>query len=123
MRNIRSTAGRAIAAATMVLALGACTPREVVGVIFGEHADEAWVVVAGDGTLPCRTGESGGNPEARSPGGGNHGLFQINNVHRSSFEQVTGRPWETGRYEADANTAFAKWLFDRQGWGPWTCKP
>lgn len=64
--------------------------------------------------------ESGLNPAAMSPGGGNHGLFQINNVHSGTFESVTGVPW-SGRYDAEANTRFAKWLFDQSGWGPWAC--
>lgn len=64
--------------------------------------------------------ESGLNPGAVSPGGGNHGLFQINNVHSGKFEAVTGVPW-SGRYDAEANTRFAKWLFDQSGWGPWAC--
>lgn len=64
--------------------------------------------------------ESGLHPGAVSPGGGNHGLFQINNVHRGTFESVTGAPW-SAVYDAEANTIFAKWLHDQQGWGPWAC--
>jgi hypothetical protein len=65
--------------------------------------------------------ESTLNPGAVSPGGGNWGLFQINTVHRSSFEAVTGRPW-SAVLEADANAQFARWLFDQQGWAPWACR-
>jgi len=64
--------------------------------------------------------ESGLNPRAVSPGGGNHGLFQINNVHRGTFESVTGQPW-SAVYSADANTRFAHWLWSQSGWGPWAC--
>jgi hypothetical protein len=62
------------------------------------------------------------NPSAVSPGGGNHGLFQINNVHRSSFEAVTGRPW-SDVYDADANAQFARHLYNGSGWHPWACQP
>lgn len=64
--------------------------------------------------------ESGLNPGAMSPGGGNHGLFQINSVHRGTFEAVTGAPW-SAVYDAELNTRFAKYLHDRSGWGPWAC--
>lgn len=64
--------------------------------------------------------ESGLNPGAMSPGGGNHGLFQINNVHSGTFQSVTGAPW-SARYDAETNTRFAKWLYNQSGWGPWAC--
>jgi hypothetical protein len=57
-----------------------------------------------------------------SPGGGNHGLFQINNVHRGNFEEVTQQPWSEV-YDPYLNTVFAKWLFDQSGWSPWACNP
>ena len=65
--------------------------------------------------------ESSLDPNARSRGGGNHGLFQINNVHARQFTRVTGLPWESARYDADANAHFARWLYDTQGWEPWGC--
>jgi hypothetical protein len=64
--------------------------------------------------------ESGLNPGAMSPGGGNHGLFQINNVHQGSFTAVTGRPW-SAVYDANANAQFARYLYNQSGWGPWGC--
>jgi hypothetical protein len=65
--------------------------------------------------------ESRLDPHARSRGGGNHGLFQINNVHRGDFARVTGVSWANGRYDADANAHFARHLYDEQGWEPWAC--
>jgi hypothetical protein len=65
--------------------------------------------------------ESGLNPRAVSPGGGNHGLFQINNVHARAFTQYTGRPW-ADRYDPFTNSLYAAHLFHQQGWGPWACK-
>lgn len=64
--------------------------------------------------------ESTGNPGAVSPGGGNHGLFQINTVHRNTFKQVTGENFYPGVYNADANGKFAAWLWRQQGWRPWS---
>jgi hypothetical protein len=104
---------RGLLAALGVAALGACTPQAYIEQVFGPASGEATRVAQ------C---ESGLNPEARSAGGGNHGLFQINNVHRGTFEQVTGQPWSEV-YHPYFNTAFAKWLYDQQGWRPWTCKP
>lgn len=97
--------------------LASCTPREAVGVMFGDqghtlHRQASRVV-------EC---ESGWNPDAVSPGGGNHGLFQINGVHRRAFTEVTGRPWGDV-YEPFWNAVYARWLWDRQGWAPWSCRP
>ena len=65
--------------------------------------------------------ESSLDPGARSRGGGNHGLFQINNIHARQFTRVTGLPWESARYDADANAHYARWLYDTEGWEPWGC--
>ena len=59
--------------------------------------------------------ESEGNPNAVSPTN-DHGLFQINVVHRNSFD------WSR-RYDPHVNTAFAASLWSEQGWNPWTCQP
>jgi hypothetical protein len=104
---------RLLAAAAGVLALGACTPQAYINQVFGEHAGEATRVAN------C---ESRMDPSARSRGGGNHGLFQINNVHRRTFSEVTGQPWEAV-YHPYFNTVFARWLYDQAGWGPWACNP
>jgi hypothetical protein len=65
--------------------------------------------------------ESRHDPGAVSPGGGNHGLFQINSVHRAEFEAVTGVSWDAGIYDASLNAQYARALFDQQGWAPWAC--
>lgn len=65
--------------------------------------------------------ESSLNPAAVSVTD-DHGLFQINAPsHRGQFERVTGRPW-SAVYDAEANTIYAKWLYDQQGWSPWACR-
>ena len=93
--------------------LGACNPQEVIDTIFAEDASAATSVA---------TCESGMNPGAVSPGGGNHGLFQINSVHADNFAAVTGKPWEAV-YDPIFNTVYAKWLYDQYGWSPWACQP
>jgi hypothetical protein len=65
--------------------------------------------------------ESRLDPAAVSPGGGNHGLFQINDVHRDDFARVTGVAFVDGRYDPYLNSQFARWLYDAQGWEPWAC--
>jgi hypothetical protein len=94
------------------LLVSACQPKTEIDVAFGPAREAATRVAQ------C---ESGLDPNAVSPGGGNHGLFQINNVHKADFERVTGQPWSK-IYDAHLNTKYAKWLYDRQGWAPWTCR-
>ncbi len=110
---ISTRARRAIAAGIAVIGLGACSPQWYIENVFGPTSDQAIRVARCESTL---------NPRAVSPGGGNHGLFQINNVHRTSFTQVTGQPWSEV-YDPHWNSVFAKYLYDTQGWRPWTCKP
>ncbi len=109
MRRIRTLAATGLAA----LALGACTPQTYINTIFGDRAPEATRVATCESTM---------NPGAVSPGGGNHGLFQINDVHRGTFEQVTGQQWGAV-YDPYWNTIYAKHLVDQSGWQPWACKP
>lgn len=85
--------------------------EDIIARHFGRATQKAIAVARCESTL---------NPSAVSPGGGNHGLFQINNVHAGNWPSVTGTPWSS-RYDAEANTVFAKWLYDQQGWGPWAC--
>ena len=100
----------------LALVLGACTPQEAVWVHFYQSGSpkahhEAQKIVG------C---ESNWNPNAVSPTN-DHGLFQINIVHRHEFERVTGQPWSM-RYDPFWNARYAKHLYDTQGWGPWACK-
>lgn len=64
--------------------------------------------------------ESSLNPNA--VGGVNFGLFQISTVHRDDFEQFTGQPWNPGIFDPDSNAAYARKLYDGNGWGPWACR-
>jgi hypothetical protein len=77
----------------------------------------------GDTAIGVARCESGLNPSARSPAG-YRGLFQLDPSHAASFQQVTGRDFEEAWDEADPNTQYAKYLYDRSGWSPWgACAP
>ncbi|MEY2423217.1 MAG: hypothetical protein QOI95_3284 [Acidimicrobiaceae bacterium] len=79
---------------------------------FGPLADQAMGVAQCESTL---------NPDAVSSGGGNWGLFQINTVHRSDFEAVTGHSWDE-ILDPYLNSTYAKYLYDQSGWSPWACR-
>lgn len=102
---------RAICLAVMMVTLASCdmTPEEAIAVLFQGREAEAHSV------MDC---ESGGDPNAVSPGGGNHGLFQINSVHRQRFADV----WDQ-RYDPWWNTYMAKTIYNDSGWRPWSCRP
>ena len=115
----------ALLGAVFVGALGltACDPsaqadtpspaQDAITQSFGPIADQAM------GVAQC---ESGLDPNAVSRGGGNWGLFQINTVHSSDFESVTGQPWSNVQ-DPYANATFARYLYDQAGgWGPWACR-
>jgi hypothetical protein len=87
-----------------------------------EAAIAAWFPEVYDEAIAVADCESSLNPGAVSRGGGNHGLFQINNVHRGNFEAITGQPWDMV-YDAYYNAQYARRLYDASGWRPWTCRP
>lgn len=65
--------------------------------------------------------ESGLNPRAVSAGGGNHGLFQINTVHKSMVRGM-GYRWDQ-IYDPYVNARVAKRIYDQAGgWRPWGCR-
>jgi hypothetical protein len=86
-----------------------------------EEAIAAWFPENYDRAVQIASCESGMNPGAVSRGGGNHGLFQINNVHQGAFESVTGVSFFDGVYNAYYNAQFARHLYDNSGWSPWAC--
>jgi hypothetical protein len=63
------------------------------------------------------TCESGLDPRAVSPGGGNHGLFQINTVHRSRVASM-GYSW-SDIYDPYVNARVARTIYNERGWAPW----
>lgn len=101
------------------LLLGACTPQEAVWVQFYQNGSPELHRQA-QKIVDCETGGTW-NPGAVSPTN-DHGLFQINKkYHYSNFTRVTGQPWHKV-YEPFWNATYAKWLYDNQGWQPWTCR-
>ena len=103
-----------------LLAAGAGVPRtggltDLLVRYFGDRTIEAIVIVQ------CESSFDPGAVGSNRDGSQDHGLFQINDVHRPVFETVTGRSWST-RYDPEANTAFAAHLYRRSGWQPWTCE-
>ncbi len=72
-----------------------------------------------DKALSVARCESGLNPEAVSPGGGNWGLFQINRVHASLVESM-GYSWDqiTDPY---VNSKVAREVYNSSGWSAWAC--
>lgn len=106
------------------LGLAACDPgssgavalspaQDAINIAFGPLAPQATRVAQCESSL---------NPAAVSPGGGNWGLFQINQVHAGQFEAVTGVPWSSVT-DPYANARYAAWLYNQSGgWGPWTCR-
>jgi hypothetical protein len=98
-------------AAVGAIAASGCSVPNVVDTVFGPAAPQAHKIVQ------C---ESGFRANAVSPTN-DHGLFQINVVHQANFTKVTGQPW-SAVYDPLYNSVYAKWLYDRQGWQPWSCK-
>jgi hypothetical protein len=109
--GLRHVFAVAVAATAVGAAAGCTTPVGAINAVFGPVAPEATKIAQ------C---ESGLRPNAVSPTN-DHGLFQINIVHKADFTRVTGQPW-SAVYNQLYNTRYAKALYDRQGWAPWTCK-
>ena len=106
---------------TLILSLSlllgaACTPHQAIALHFGQGGHR--VAAEADRVARC---ESHLNPTAVSRTN-DHGLFQINAIHRSSFIRVTGQPWSSV-YDSFWNARFAWWLYEREGWRPWACRP
>lgn len=84
--------------------------------------DEFGTGQLGDQAVRVAQCESELNPRAVSPTN-DHGLLQINaRYHRAQFERVTGVAWSPNVYHASYNAEYARWLYQQQGWGPWTCR-
>jgi hypothetical protein len=119
--TLRKRNGRCVQRAmTLVLVAGAFTATAACtrpSALLGE-IDATFGPVAGEARAIANC-ESKMDPNAVSPTD-DHGLFQINGVHQGSFTKVTGQPW-SAIYDPHHNAQFAKWLYDRQGWRPWTC--
>lgn len=66
--------------------------------------------------------ESGGDRYASN--GHDFGIMQINRIHRSEFEHLTGKTWIPWIYDANLNGQFGRWLWNGgsgpHGWHQWT---
>ena len=105
----------AVAAAFTAAALAGCTAQTKPDAIL-----KVWGPVLAPEATEIAICESDLNPKAVSKTN-DHGLFQINIVHKESFTDVTGQPW-SAIYDPVWNAKFAKWLWTEQGWKPWVCK-
>lgn len=84
--------------------------EDAIATYFGDMYSKALSVARCESTL---------NPNAVSPGGGNHGLFQINTVHRGLVASM-GYSWSQ-IYDPYVNSAVARRIYDESGWSPWAC--
>ena len=85
--------------------------QDAINYYFGDIADQATRVAE------C---ESGMDPNAVSPGGGNWGLFQINKIHQGLVESM-GYSWDQ-ILDPYVNAKVARRLYDASGWRPWGCR-
>lgn len=97
-------------------------------VLTRQQVAELWLKHGGDPSqvrtaVAVATAESGRQGTAANTsnddGSQDYGLWQINNIHRVRFEQVTGVPYSAGVNDPDLNTRFAVFLQHEQGWRPW----
>lgn len=105
----------AVCVAGLVLGLSACNPQEQSKDAIRQHFPAA----QHDRAIAIAQCESGLNPKAVSPGGGNWGLFQINTVHKPMVQKM-GYSWDqiTDPY---VNSKVARTLYNQSGWSPWSC--
>ncbi|CAN5718535.1 hypothetical protein BH20ACT2_BH20ACT2_04680 [soil metagenome] len=104
------------AALALTAALASCTPQEFAAVAI--HREFPEVEQQATAIAKC---ESGLDPAAVSPGGGNVGLFQINTVHRGLVADL-GYSWDQ-LTDPSVNASVARVIYDQaNGWGPWSCK-
>jgi hypothetical protein len=110
-----------LAAANRTLALPPPPPWQL-----GVSVDDAirtWFPDAYGSAVDVARCESGLNAAAVSPGGANHGLFQLNHGHQARFAEVTGVGWVEGVHVAFYNAQYARYLYDHNGWSDWACRP
>jgi len=112
---VKRTLITAALALGLVLASSACS---------GEQASMAAIKTAFPASqynkaVAVATCESGLDPEAVSPGGGNWGLFQINRVHERTLRKM-GYTWSQIT-DPVVNAKLARSIYDSSGWKAWSC--
>jgi hypothetical protein len=110
----------ALAAAGLVIALSACTPREIA--VFGAITADDRELVTDAQLRSLRACESGGRYDALSPGGAYRGAYQFS---QGTWDSVAARnyPWLGNRDPATVEwwwqDAMARALYAERGWSPW----
>ena len=112
---MRRTLLAALCSIGLVAGLAGCTDEEIARDAITKYFPQRQVEKAMD-VAEC---ESNYDPEAVSPDGKNHGLFQINNVHRPLVRSM-GYRWRQ-IYDPYVNTHVARRLWNESRWRPWTC--
>jgi len=100
----------------LVVGLSGCTNEEIARDAITQYFPKSEVEKAMD-VAKC---ESGYDPKAVSPDGANHGLFQINTVHKPLVRRM-GYQWNPDIYDPYVNTHVARRLWKESGWQPWSC--
>lgn len=89
-RRRLGTVGLAIVAVGVLIAATGCTPEVQARAAVEAH----WPASTVNCAMRVVNKESNYRADARSPGGGNIGLFQINRVHRTWIANNYGYRWE-----------------------------
>ncbi len=105
-----------VMALAVTLGAGACEPRSGGGSVHG--AIRQYFPEQYNTAVRIATCESNLNPRAVSPTN-DHGLFQINYIHRSRVNSM-GYSWSQ-IYDPYVNARVARSLYNESGWRPWTC--
>ena len=118
-RPLKVTFG-AVAMAVALFATTACSPQDVAQVAVDSH----WPAHTRDCAMRVIAAESGYRADARSAGGGNLGLFQVNSVHDAWIQRTFGYRWaDLTDPMKNAQVAQALSLDSHRrtgdGWAPW----
>lgn len=102
--------------------------EKIITEVFGEDAPEAIIVAKCEsGHNPSAVGDT--NLMVYNQGelvGDSIGVFQIRtggkDFNRAKANNMTADEFRAWMKNPVENVKYAKTIFDRQGWGPWTCK-
>jgi hypothetical protein len=111
---VKRIAISAVAAVAILIGVSACNSQDLSRLAIERYFPEQY-----DKALEVATCESGLDPAAVSPGGGNWGLFQINLVHAGLVGSM-GYPW-ADLTNPVVNAHVARVIYDQSGWGAWSC--
>jgi len=98
----------------LLAGLSACNTEDISKAAIQEYFGDQY-----DKALSVATCESGLDPHAVSPGGGNWGLFQINKIHADIVSSL-GYDWSEIT-NAFLNARVARIIYDQSGWSAWSC--